>query len=91
MKFANAFKETLFRFELTGKEIAERSGLSPAQISDFRNGKNLRIDSVEKILDALPPEARNYMLKLVASEGIESADSIPLPTSDTSALDLESE
>jgi transcriptional regulator with XRE-family HTH domain len=83
MKFADAFRETLFRFELTGKEIAERSGLSPAQISEFRNGKNLRIDSVEKILDALPQEARNYMLKLVASKGVESTDSIPLPENDT--------
>ncbi|WP_416667918.1 helix-turn-helix domain-containing protein [Egbenema bharatensis] len=83
MKFADAFRETLFRFELTGKEIAERSGLSPAQISEFRNGKNLRIDSVEKILDALPQEARNYMLKLVARKGVESTDSIPLPENDT--------
>ena len=44
----------MFRFNLTGAEIAEKTGLTPTQISKFRKGENLRIDSVERILDALP-------------------------------------
>ncbi|MBN8561104.1 MAG: helix-turn-helix transcriptional regulator [Leptolyngbya sp. UWPOB_LEPTO1] len=67
MKFANAFRETLFRFDLTGLEIAEKTGLTTTQISHFRNGvKNLRVDSIEKILDVLTQEQREYMLNLVA-------------------------
>ncbi|WP_415354708.1 helix-turn-helix domain-containing protein [Leptolyngbya sp. FACHB-1624] len=67
MKFANAFKETMFRFNLTGLEIAEKTGLTTTQISHFRNGiKNPRIDSVEKILEVFTQEQREFMLNLVA-------------------------
>lgn len=67
----------MFRFDLTGADIAAKSGLTPTQISKFRNGENLRIDSVEKILDALPEEAREYMLLLVVQQ--READHVPLP------------
>jgi len=66
MKFSEAFRETLFRFGLKSIDIAEQSGLTTGQISQFRNGKNLRIDSVERILEVLSPDARLYMLNLVA-------------------------
>jgi transcriptional regulator with XRE-family HTH domain len=77
MKFSEAFRETMFRFELTGTEIAARSGLTPTQISKFRKGENLRIDSVERILEALPLEAREYMMLLVLQQ--READHVPLP------------
>lgn len=77
MKFAEAFRETMFRFGLTGNEIAERSGLTPTQISKFRKGENLRIDSVERILEALPEEAKEYMMLLVLQK--READHVPLP------------
>lgn len=76
MKFAEAFRQTMFYFNLSGVEIAEKSGMSAAQISNFRHGKNLRIDTLERILNALPPEAKVYMLNLVAQG---SSDSSPLP------------
>ncbi|MEP0910874.1 helix-turn-helix transcriptional regulator [Leptolyngbya sp. GB1-A1] len=76
MKFCEAFRETLFRFDIKGTDLAVRAGLTPTQISKFRNGENLRIDSVEKILDALPEEARKYMLLLVLRP-LDS--SVPLP------------
>ncbi len=68
MRFSEAFRETLFRFGLKQADLAERSGLTPTQISKFRNGENLRIDSVERILAALPDEAREYMIFLVAQD-----------------------
>lgn len=77
MKFSEAFRETLFRFNLKGNELAEQSGLTPTQISKFRNGENLRIDSVERILDALPNEAREYMLVLILQR--HEPDHVPLP------------
>lgn len=66
--FGSAFRETLFRFRLTGAEIARKAGLTPNQVSAFQNGRNLRIDSVEKLLKALPSEARAYLLELVLDE-----------------------
>lgn len=77
MRFSDAFKETVFRFDLKGAEIAARSGLTEAQVSHFKRGNNLRIDSVEKILDALPLEARLFMLGLVANDDASSLSSQP--------------
>jgi transcriptional regulator with XRE-family HTH domain len=77
MRFSEAFRETLFRFNIKGADLAERSRLTPTQISKFRNGENLRIDSVERILEALPNEAREYMLLLVVQK--READHVPLP------------
>lgn len=68
MRFSEAFRETLFRFKLKGINVARRSGVTPKQISTFQNGGNLRIDSVEKILEALPKKAKKYMLSLVAQD-----------------------
>jgi transcriptional regulator with XRE-family HTH domain len=68
MRFSEAFRETMFRFKLKGIEIAKQSQLTPNQISTFQNGGNLRIDSVEKILEALPKPAKKYMLSLVAQD-----------------------
>jgi DNA-binding Xre family transcriptional regulator len=76
MKFADAFRLTMFHFKLSGADIAEKSGMSSAQISNFRNGKNIRTETLERILDALPPEARLYMLDLVAHG---ANDVIPSP------------
>lgn len=77
MKFSEAFRETLFRFDLKGADIAAKTGLTATQISKFRNGENLRIDSVEKILEALPDEAREYMLLLVVQQ--RESGHVPLP------------
>ncbi|MDX2215257.1 MAG: helix-turn-helix transcriptional regulator [Oculatellaceae cyanobacterium bins.114] len=78
MRFSDAFRETLFRFSLKGSDLAAKSGLTTTQISKFRRGENLRIDSVEKILDALPVEAREYMLMLVLQQ--PEVNHVPLPT-----------
>lgn len=71
MKLSDALAETLFRYRGVFKavDIANKSGLTPNQISSFQNGGNLRSDSIDKILDALEsldPGAKTYMLSLVA-------------------------
>lgn len=65
MEFAAAFRETLHHFRIKGEEVAQRSGLPASRISAFRNGTNVRAQNIEKILDALPLEARYYWLHLV--------------------------
>ena len=66
-KFSKAFEKVMSRYKLSGAELAGISGLSAAQVSRFRNGGNLRIDSLEKLLWALPIEAYNYFFKLLKS------------------------
>lgn len=63
-KFSRVFKEVMFRYRLSAVEIANISGLTAPQISRFRNGGNLRIDSLEKLLWALPTEAYHDFFKL---------------------------
>ena len=67
MKISDAFREAVHKFHLRGSDLAQQSGLTTAQISNFRNGQqNIRIDSLEKLLDAMPQEACEYMLSLIA-------------------------
>lgn len=66
MKFSTAFREAMFRYELRGSDLSNRSGVSAAQISNFKSGKNINVTTVEKLLAAMPQEAREYMLTLVA-------------------------
>ncbi|OKH43456.1 hypothetical protein NIES30_24920 [Phormidium tenue NIES-30] len=66
MKFSTAFREAMFRYELRGSDLAKRSGVTNAQISRFKSGQNINVDTMEKLLDVMPQEAREYMLTLVA-------------------------
>jgi DNA-binding Xre family transcriptional regulator len=77
MRFSEAFRETLFRYGISGKCLAEKSGVSERQISKFRNGDNLRTDTLEKLLEALPENAREYMMLLVLRR--RDMDHVPLP------------
>ena len=79
MKFNDAFKETLFRFNVTGRDLAAQSGLTVQQISKFRNGSEVRTETLEKLIEALTPEARQYFMSLVLSDK-ESAVKTPAKT-----------
>jgi len=59
--FARSLDSTLKDFGITGKSIAEKSGVSEQMISGFRRGnKRIYTDSLEKIIAALPQDARRY-------------------------------
>lgn len=62
MKFSVALDRTLKEFGISAKWLAQRAGVSQQMISDFRHG-NQRVynDSLEKILAALPSDARKYL------------------------------
>jgi len=68
VNFSKAYEETLFRFGLKASDIAEKAGISESTLSQFKNGKNVRIETMEKILGALPQDAKVFMLNLVAQE-----------------------
>jgi transcriptional regulator with XRE-family HTH domain len=70
MGFSDAFDQTLIEFKIKGKEMSARSGLSEAAISEFRRGeRELKSSSLERLLFALPNDAKQYLfLKLLIGE-----------------------
>jgi len=65
----------MHRFNIKGADIAERSGLTNGTISSFRKGQNVRVDTLERILEAMPQAAREYMVLLVVGAE-EKADAL---------------
>lgn len=61
MDFSKAFDLTLKEFGLTGKAVASNAGLREATVSNFRNGSDIRTDSLEKLIKALPPDAKQFL------------------------------
>jgi transcriptional regulator with XRE-family HTH domain len=61
MNFSAAFDLTLKEFGLTGKSIATKAGLREATVSNFRNGGDIRKESLEKLIEALPADAKQYL------------------------------
>jgi DNA-binding Xre family transcriptional regulator len=61
MNFSKAFDLTLKEFGLQGKTIAQNAGVREATVSNFRNGSEIRTDNLEKLIEALPPEAKQYL------------------------------
>jgi transcriptional regulator with XRE-family HTH domain len=70
MNHAAALNETLEYFGLSAREVASRSGVREAALSQFRHGKkDLNLESWEKLIEALPVDAKQYMyLKLLVGD-----------------------
>lgn len=61
MKFATAFDATLKHFKISARELALQSGVAESSISRYRRGeRDIQADSLERLLEALPQEARHY-------------------------------
>lgn len=71
MKFSEALDQTIFHFKLKVVDLAAQTGLDPAVISRFRNGKSVRVETLERILAVLDPEVRDYLLDLVRNIAVE--------------------
>ena len=60
-KINSAFHKTLQRYGITNVWLSQESGVNDKMISRFRNGKTtIQTDTLQKLLDALPHEARSY-------------------------------
>jgi len=65
MDSRSAFFETLDKFQLSAADISRRSDVDPQVISKYRTGKQrLRQDTFDKLVDALPEEAKFYYFAL---------------------------
>ncbi|MGI0488579.1 helix-turn-helix domain-containing protein [Pantanalinema rosaneae CENA516] len=62
MKFCEAVDQTFVEFKLTNREIAQKSGLTEAQLSEFRRGKReIHTDRLERLIAALPTQAQQFL------------------------------
>lgn len=77
MQISQALDRTINEFGISATWLAERSGVSQRMISRFRNGKQqIYSDSLEKILDTLPSDARVYFFQLLGVSPISLKASI---------------
>jgi transcriptional regulator with XRE-family HTH domain len=88
MNFNQALNSTLKEFGISAKQLAEQSGVTPQSISEFRRGKRtIQTDSLEKLLEYLPFEARMYFFSLLLGEKI-SAEHLVAGMDDSQMSDL---
>lgn len=63
MRISEALNLTLEHFNITGRELAQRSGVTESALSRFRRGeKDLQASSIEKLLAGLPDDAYHYLM-----------------------------
>ena len=71
MNFNQAFDSTLKNFGVSAKQLGEQSGVSPQSISEFRREKkSIQTDSLEKLLEFLPIDAKVYFFSLLLGEEV---------------------
>lgn len=59
--FCKVLDQTMKEFGITGRWLAEQSGVSEQAISNTRNGKvDIKTSTLDKLVFALPPHARDY-------------------------------
>ena len=65
MNSRSAFFTTLNKFDITAADISRLAAIEPEVISKYRTGRqNLRQDTFDKLIDALPYDAKFYYFAL---------------------------
>jgi len=60
--YRDAFNETIGHFNLSARDIASKAGLHESAVSNFRSGrKDITVGTLERLLAALPEDAREYI------------------------------
>lgn len=60
MNTREALEQSFQVFDLKASEVADRAGISPEIISRFRHGKGITVETLDKIIQAMPSKARAY-------------------------------
>jgi transcriptional regulator with XRE-family HTH domain len=62
MRFHQAIDQAIKEFNLSAKDLAEKTGMSSSQLSQYRHGKReIHTDNLEKLITALPEHVRHYV------------------------------
>lgn len=70
MEMSKAFYQTMQRFNLRSVDVVAKSGIAESDVSRFINGKvNVGYKKLEKMLEALPPAAKDYFWLLCKTQG----------------------
>jgi transcriptional regulator with XRE-family HTH domain len=70
MHYREAFNQTLKKFGIQAKVLAQKSGVQERQISQFRNGKDLMAETLFNLIAALPSDAKIYYFSLLNGESM---------------------
>jgi DNA-binding Xre family transcriptional regulator len=66
MELFACFDKTLNKYGISVNWLSEASGVNAQMISRFRNGRNeIRTDTLEKLIEPLPTEAKEYFFSLL--------------------------
>ncbi|MCC5670618.1 hypothetical protein LC653_44340 [Nostoc sp. CHAB 5784] len=69
--FSSPFDKTLRSYNLTGKALSVESEVSQNHISDFRNGENITVEALSKLMRAmeeLKPGSVSHFLRQVSEQ-----------------------
>jgi hypothetical protein len=73
LKLDIAFDKSLKKFKLSAAWLSRQSSVSEKIISQFRNGhQRIYTETLEKLVEALPIEAKLYFFDLLAEDNIEA-------------------
>lgn len=84
--FSKAFDITLKSYSITGKALSSQSGVSQNHISGFRNGDNITVETLSKLMkamDQINPGSVNHFLRQV----METASADPRPAKFKASLE----
>lgn len=65
MRFSDAMRLTMAMFHLSGAHLSRLTGLSQNTISAFQNGGGMSTNNLEKILEVLDDEQREFFFDLM--------------------------
>ena len=66
MDFSLAFNLTLNQFDISAKDLAQQSGVPEATISRFRNGHQIKTETLSRLLECLLIHQREYFFSIMA-------------------------
>lgn len=75
--FSSPFDKTLRSYNLTGKALSVESGVSQNHISDFRNGENITVEALSRLMRAMddlkPGSVRDFLRQVSEEASPESS------------------
>jgi DNA-binding Xre family transcriptional regulator len=67
----NSFDKTLNRFGVSAAWLSRESGINQQMISRFRNGREIQTDTLERLLEPLPIEVKEYFFALLLGQQVK--------------------